>query len=160
MKIEDGKVALIHYTLTDDEGTVLDSSDGGDPLGYLHGAGNIIDGLEAALNGRGAGESFEIRIAPEDAYGVHDDAKVQEVPRASFDGIDSIEPGMQFQAETPEGLQIVRVIAVTDDTVRIDGNHPLADQALSFAVEVVEVRDATEEEAKHGHVHGDGGHQH
>ena len=160
MIIENGKVGLIHYTLTDDEGTVLDSSKDGDPLAYLHGGGNIIDGLETALTGRQTGESFTVRIEAEEAYGALDESLIQEVPRSAFDGVDTIEPGMEFEAETPDGIEVVRVVSVTDDTVGVDGNHPLAGQALTFAVQVVGVREATSEEQEHGHVHGAADHHH
>jgi FKBP-type peptidyl-prolyl cis-trans isomerase SlyD len=139
MQVSEKKVVAIDYTLKDDQGQVLDSSEGRDPLLYLHGASNIIPGLEAALAGKTQGDALSVRIAPEEAYGTRDDEKVQTVPRAMF-GEAAVE--------------------VDDETVTVDGNHPLAGAHLNFDVEVVEVRDATDEEIAHGHVHGPGGHHH
>jgi FKBP-type peptidyl-prolyl cis-trans isomerase SlyD len=160
MQIATNKVVEIHYTLTNDEGEVLDSSRGGDPLAYIHGVGNIIPGLERALTGHSAGDKFQVTIAPEDAYGLRDDGLVQSVPRSAFQGVDEILPGMQFQAQSPEGLQLVTVIDVDGDEVILDGNHPMAGVTLNFDVEVANIRDATAEELDHGHVHGPGGHHH
>ena len=156
MKAEKGKVVSIHYTLKNDAGSVLDSSEGRDPLNYLHGHGNIIGGLESALEGKASGEKLDVQIAPEDGYGVRDDNLLQSVPRTQFDPDQKIEPGMQFQA----GQQIVTVTEVSDDSVTVDGNHPLAGETLHFSVSVEEIRDASEEEIAHGHVHGPGGHHH
>lgn len=160
MQIADRTVASFHYTLTNDAGEVLDSSRGRDPLSYLHGAGNIVPGLEKAMVGRGVGEAFDVRVVPEEGYGVHHPQLVQDVPRSAFAGVDTIEPGMQFTARSPQGVQHVTVTKVTLDTVTVDGNHPLAGEHLNFAIEVTEVRAATEEELAHGHVHGPGGHHH
>lgn len=160
MLIAPQKIVLIHYTLTDEAGDVLDSSEGNDPLAFIQGVGNIIPGLEQALEGKAAGERFNVRIEPEDAYGDRDPELIQSVPITAFDGVADIEPGMQFQAETHEGLQMVTVIEVEGDEVILDGNHPLAGIPLHFDIEIVEVRDATEEELAHGHVHGQGGHHH
>lgn len=160
MKIAEQKVVSIHYTLTDESGTVLDSSSGGDPLAYLHGFGNIVPGLENALSGKAQGEKMKVTVAPEDGYGARDDRLVQEVPKSAFQGVPDVAPGMQFQAQGPQGARLVVVTAVAGDTVTVDANHPLAGQTLHFDVEVAEVRDATEEELEHGHVHGAGGHHH
>ena len=160
MQISAEKVVHIHYTLTNEEGDVLDSSEGHDPLAYIHGMGNIIPGLENALAGRQVGDRFDVSIAPEEAYGLRDDELIQAVPRSAFEGVDEIEPGMQFHAESPEGMQLVTVIDVMDDEVILDGNHPMAGMTLNFAVEVTDIRDATSEELDHGHVHGPGGHHH
>jgi FKBP-type peptidyl-prolyl cis-trans isomerase SlyD len=160
MKIADQTVASFHYTLTNDAGEVLDSSEGREPLSYLHGAGNVVPGLEREMLGRAAGDAFKVRVAPADGYGEHHAQLVQDVPRAAFAGVDRIEPGMQFQARSPQGVQNVVVTAVTDDTVTVDGNHPLAGEHLNFAVEVTQVRAASSEELAHGHVHGPGGHHH
>jgi len=152
--IGDNVVVSIHYTLTDSSGEVLDSSEGSDPLNYLHGAGNIIPGLERALVGKAVGSNLEVVVAPEDGYGeVHEDL-LQEVPMAAFQGVDDIEPGMAFEAQDQEGnARRVVVRSVSDDTVVVDANHPLAGVELNFAVEVVDIRDASEEEIAHGHVH-------
>jgi FKBP-type peptidyl-prolyl cis-trans isomerase SlyD len=160
MQIAPHKVVLIHYTLTDEEGEVLDSSEGNDPLAFIQGAGNIISGLERALEGKVAGDRLNVRVEPEDAYGVRDDELIQSVPVTAFEGAASIEPGMQFHAETQDGLQMVTVLAVEGDEVVLDGNHPLAGIPLHFDVEIIDVRDASEEELSHGHVHGAGGHHH
>lgn len=159
MKIADHSVVSIHYVLTNADGEQLDASDGG-PLQYLHGHKNIVPGLEEALTNRSAGDELDVAIPPEQAYGVRSEELVQEVPRSAFQGIDKIEPGMQFQAQTPQGAQLITVQSVDGDTIKIDGNHPLAGVALHFKVQVVEVREATEEEKAHGHVHGPGGHDH
>ena len=160
MQIANHKVVSIHYTLTNDEGDVLDSSKGQDPLAYLHGFGNIISGLENALSGRSLGDKFTVSIAPAEGYGERDNEMVQSVPKSAFQGVDEILPGMQFQAQSPDGMQLVTVIDVDGDEVILDGNHPMAGMTLNFEVEVTEVRDATAEELEHGHVHGPGGHHH
>lgn len=160
MQIADNTVAAFHYTLTNDAGEVLDSSRGREPLVYLHGAGNIVPGLEKAMAGRGAGDSFEVDVAPEEGYGIRHDELVQVVPRAAFQGVNTIEVGMQFQASGPQGSMSVTVTDVKDDEVTVDGNHPLAGETLHFAIEVADVRAATAEELSHGHAHGAGGHAH
>jgi len=158
--IADKHIVSIHYTLTDTDGETLDTSSGGDPLMYLHGAQNIIPGLENALTGKSVGDQVEVTIQPEDAYGEVDSELVQLVPLDAFDGIDDIEPGMQFEARSPEGdAQVVVVQEVNDQGVLIDGNHPLAGQVLHFDVAVEAIRDATEEEISHGHAHAPG-HEH
>ena len=161
MQIINNAIALIHYTLKDDEGEILDTSEGRDPLAYLHGSGNIIPGLEAELEGKTAGESIEVRVEPADGYGEKRDEMVQTIPLEHMpDGVE-LKVGMQLQAQTPEGeAQLVTIVGLTNTDVTLDGNHPLAGVALNFAVEVVEVRQATEEELSHGHVHGPGGHEH
>jgi FKBP-type peptidyl-prolyl cis-trans isomerase SlyD len=160
MQIAANAVVSIHYTLTNAAGEQLDSSAGQEPLAYLHGASNIIPGLENALTGKAQGDKLSVTVEPEEGYGQVRDELVQDVDRANFEGIDVIEPGMQFMAQTPWGQQPVTVVKVQDDVITLDGNHPLAGQTLNFDVEVVEVREATQEEIEHGHVHGAGGHQH
>lgn len=160
MQIAHHTVVSIHYTLTNEGGEVLDQSSTEAPLAYLHGAGNIISGLEKALDGRGSGERFTVTIAPRDGYGERDESMVQPVPRSAFQGVEEIQPGMQFQAESEEGIQLVTVMAVEGDTITLDGNHPMAGVTLIFEVEVGEIRAATAEEIAHGHVHGPGGHHH
>jgi len=151
--IANDKVVTIEYTVTDENNQVLDSSEGREPLKYLHGAGNIIPGLESALAGLKAGDEYEVEVAPADAYGEHNPQLVQDVPRAAFEGVDQIEPGMVFNAQGPQGQVQVTVTGVAEDTVTIDGNHPLAGKTLTFKGNVVDVRDATEEEVQHGHAH-------
>jgi FKBP-type peptidyl-prolyl cis-trans isomerase SlyD len=153
-------VVLIHYTLKDDDGKVLDSSAGGEPLAYIQGHGNLVSGLEKALEGKSQGNRIEVTLPPAEGYGTRNEALVQRVPKRSMQGSGEIRKGMQFQAQTDEGVRVFTVTAVVGDMVTLDGNHPLADQTLHFDVEVVEVRDATTEELEHGHVHGAGGHHH
>jgi len=160
MVIAADKVVLIHYTLTNDAGKALDSSSGGEPLAYLHGQGNLISGLEKALDGKQAGDKLSVRVEPADGYGVRDDSLVQQVPRRQFGGA-NLQPGMQFHAQTSQGhARAVTVKRIVGDMVTVDGNHPLAGEVLNFEVEIAEVRDATPEELEHGHVHGPGGHHH
>ncbi len=160
MQIALNSVAAFHYTLTDDQGQVIDSSEGREPLTYLHGSGQIVPGLERQMEGRRAGDTFTAEVAPEEGYGVHHAELMQEVPKAAFQGVEDIQPGMQFQGRGPQGEINVTVARVEGDTVFIDGNHPLAGQTLHFAIEVTDVRAASEEELAHGHVHGAGGHHH
>ena len=158
MQVADNMAVSIHYTLTNDDGEVLDSSIGDDALVYLHGRENIISGLEKALVGKVAGDKFNVRIAPENAYGELTDDMIQVISRDMFEGIDDIEVGMQFHADVSYGSGVVTVVSIDDDNITIDGNHPLAGLALTFDVEVIDVRAATEEEATHGHIHGAGCH--
>jgi len=158
MQVADNRAVSIHYTLTDDDGEVLDSSEGREALEYLHGSGNIISGLEKALEGKAVGDKFNIRIAAQDAYGEFADEMIQVISRSMFEGIDNIEVGMQFQADVNYGTGVVTVVEIDGDNITIDGNHPLAGQALTFDVEIVAIRPATEEEVAHGHIHGAGCH--
>jgi len=160
MKIAHEKVVSIHYTLKNDEGTVLDSSSGGHPLAYLHGFGNIIPGLESALEGKESGDTLSVTVEPGQGYGDRDERLVQAVPRSAFKGVEELAPGMQFQAQGPQGTRLVVVTQVAQDVVTVDANHPLAGQTLHFEVEISEVREATAEELEHGHVHGPDGHHH
>jgi FKBP-type peptidyl-prolyl cis-trans isomerase SlyD len=161
MQIAQDTVVHFHYTLTSEAGQVLDSSEGNEPLGYLHGNGNIIPGLEKALDGRSLGEKFEVSIPPAEAYGEHDQSLLQAVPKSAFQGLGELQPGMQFQAQTDQGPRIVTIAAVAEDSVTVDGNHPLAGQTLNFAIEVAGIREATATELEHGHVHGvDGSAEH
>ena len=161
MQVAQDKVVAFHYTLTNDAGEVLDTSSGGAPLAYLHGQGNIVAGLEKALDGRSVGEKLSVRVEAVDGYGIRDPALVKRVPRRSFGSVGKITPGMQFQAQLDRGqARVVTVTAVKGDMVTIDGNHPLAGENLNFDVEITEIRDPTAEELEHGHVHGPGGHHH
>lgn len=159
--ITHNSVVQFNYTLKDDNGQVIDQSPAGHPLAYLHGHHNIIPGLEAQLLGKAVGDKFTATIAPADAYGEFDEAAVQEVPKENFQGVDSIQAGMQFQSQTDDGhVMLVTVRDVQDDVVIVDANHPLAGKTLHFDVEVVDIRPATDEEIAHGHAHGVGGHHH
>jgi FKBP-type peptidyl-prolyl cis-trans isomerase SlyD len=160
MQITQNAVVLIHYTLTDDSGKTIDSSAGGEPLAYLHGNGNLIPGLERALEGKQSGDQVNVKIAPADGYGEHDKELVQRVPKRALKGIGNVYVGMQLQAQSEHGARSVTVTQVAGDMVTIDGNHPLAGQNLNFDVKIEEVRAASEEELSHGHVHGPGGHHH
>lgn len=160
MQIAPNTVVSMHYTLTDEGGQVLDSSAGQEPLVFLSGARNIIEGLDNAIQGKAAGDEMKVEVTPEEGYGPVHQELIQQVPRENFQGVDTIEVGMQFMAQTPNGQQPVTVIGVEEDGILLDGNHPLAGKSLSFDVEIVEVREATAEEVEHGHVHGEGGHEH
>lgn len=154
MNIDDKCVVSMHYTLTNENGEELDSSNGRDPLKYLHGASNIVPGLERALAGKAAGDNVQVVVQPDDGYGQVNPQMVQTVPRSAFEGAPEIKAGMQFQAQGPQGqVQMITVTDVTGDDVTVDGNHPLAGQVLHFEVSVEEVRAATEEELSHGHAH-------
>ena len=160
MQIAANRVAVIDYTLKDDDGDILDASQNGEFL-YLHGAHNIIPGLEAALEGKQAGDSIDVSIEPRDAYGERDPERIQVVPRDMFQTDEEIQPGMQFHAQSPDGhMMIITVTEVDDDEVTIDGNHEMAGMKLHFSVDVVDVREATAEEIEHGHVHGPDEHDH
>lgn len=160
MQIENNRVVTLVYTLKDNDENIIDKSDDGS-FCYLHGASNIIPGLENALTGKTAGEELSVSVAPEEAYGVRDDEKLQKVPRDMFPPEQEIEAGMQFHAQSPEGqTMVVTITAVEDDGITVDGNHPLAGIHLNFDVRIMEVRDASNEEIEHGHVHGPDGHQH
>jgi len=160
-KIADDHAVTIHYTLTNNAGDILDTSVDGEPLVYLHGAGNIIPGLEDALLGKAQGDDFKVTIQPEDGYGVRHPELMQVMPRSAFGGAGQLEVGMEFTAQGSDGhMQRVGITAIDGDNITIDGNHPLAGEVLNFSVTVEEVRKATREEMEHGHVHGAGGHHH
>lgn len=162
MNVEDKKVVSFHYTLTDDNGETLDSTrKRGEPMQYLHGANNIIPGLEKAMAGRAAGDSFQITVPPTEAYGERNDANVQRVALKKL-GLNAkqLQPGMILNLQTSKGPAQVTVLKVGRFNVDVDANHPLAGQALNFDVEILEVREASDDERSHGHVHGPGGHQH
>ncbi|MBE0484280.1 MAG: peptidylprolyl isomerase [Bacterioplanes sp.] len=161
MTIAQHKVATLHYTVVDvASGETIDSSEGGQPMTYLHGAQNIIPGLEQALEGKNVGDAFDVTIEPADAYGEYSEDRIQQVPVQAFEGVEQVEPGMAFTAQTEHGPVNLIVTEVNDDIVTVDANHPLAGKALAFSIKVEAVRDASEEELAHGHVHGEGGHQH
>jgi len=153
MQIDKHAVVTIDYTLTNEQGEVIDTSKNSQPLAYLHGTGNIIPGLEEALEGKSSGDEVEVSIPPEKAYGEHDEQLKQVVPRDRFEGVEQLEVGMQFQAQTEGGARIVTISGIDGDDVTVDANHPLAGETLHFEVAVRDVREATADEIEHGHVH-------
>ncbi len=161
MTIAQHKVVTIHYEVSDsDSDEVIDSSENSEPMTYLHGARNIIPGLEQALEGKSEGDELEVTIPPAEAYGERSEDRIQQVPMEAFQGMDKVEPGMAVTAQTEQGQINLVVTAVENDVVTVDANHPLAGKSLKFKVTVEQVRDASEEELAHGHVHGPGGHHH
>lgn len=156
MIVSKDSVVSIHYTLRDNDGNILDSSTGREPLNYIHGRGNLIIGMEEGIEGKSNGDQFNLKISPEKGYGLKNEQLVQKVPIKSF-GDQKVEAGMQFNTQNG---QVVTVTEVDKESVTVDANHPLAGVALNFEVEVVSVREATQEEIDHGHVHGPGGHHH
>ena len=160
MQLTKNKVATLNYTLSDKDNNTLDKSNDGS-FTYLHGANNIIPGLENALDGKQAGDEVKVVIEPQDAYGERSLEKIQKVPRDMFPPDVDIKEGMQFQAQSDNGQPVIVTITnIEPDEVVVDGNHPMAGIQLHFEVELVDVRDATDEELEHGHVHGPGGHEH
>ncbi|EGM69227.1 peptidylprolyl isomerase [Shewanella sp. HN-41] len=157
MKITQHSAVTIHYRLSDQEGRLLEDSFSAEPMLYLHGTENLIPGLEAALEGKVKGEKLDVTISAEEAYGPYHDGLRQAVPLEAFGDIEDIVPGMRFIAETEMGQRPVQVVEVKDDVVIVDGNHPLAGQALSFSIEILDVREGTAEEIAHGHIHAHGG---
>ena len=160
MPIARDSVVTIHYILKDDAGEVIDSSSSGEPLAYLHGHGNIVPGLERELTGRDVGEKVSVKVPPAEGYGEYDKGLVQSVPRRALRGIKDVREGMHLHAQTEEGPRTVTVTRVAGDMVTLDGNHPLAGKNLNFDIQIEDVRQATEEELSHGHVHGAHGHHH
>jgi FKBP-type peptidyl-prolyl cis-trans isomerase SlyD len=160
MQITPGSVVVFDYTLTDDDKDIIDSSVGSEPLAYIQGEGQIVPGLEKAMEGKKAGDSFKISIAPEEAYGVHDPENISVVPADQIEGGEELEEGMQLHTEGEFGEQTVIITKIVGNEVTIDGNHPLAGMTLHFDISIRDVRPATDEERDHGHVHGPGGHHH
>ena len=160
MQVAKHKVVSLNYKLTDDAGDEIDRSTDG-PLLYLHGAGALVPGLENALDGKSIGDELKVSLTPQDGYGERDEKLCSEVNREHFEGVDELEVGMQFFIPSDDGGedQFVFVTAVSEETVTIDGNHPLAGIHLVFDVAVVDIREATAEEIEHGHAHGPGGHE-
>lgn len=161
MQIADKHVVTLHYTVKTSDGEAIDSSLDGEPLAFIQGSNFMIAGLEEALYGKQKGDSFEVTIAPEKAYGERHEKLVQKVPANMFEGMD-VEVGMSFRATTDGGEQSVTIIDKDDEHVTVDGNHPLSGHTLGFDVSIEDVREATSDELAHGHVHGEGGcgHQH
>jgi len=161
MTIQQHKVVSIHYKVMDAASEEeIDSSANGDPMIYLHGASNIIPGLEQALEGKVVGDELEVTVEAAEAYGEYSEDRVQQVPIEAFQEMEKIEPGMAVTAQTDQGTINLLVTEVDETTVTVDANHPLAGKMLKFEVKIEAVRDASEEEMEHGHVHGPGGHDH
>lgn len=156
MIVADNKVVKMHYSVMDNNKNTIDNSFDGEPLEFIVGTGFLIPGLEDALQGKQAGDTFSVSVSPENGYGERHDDLMQAVPKSMFEGME-IEVGMQFRATTDDGDQSVMIIEIQDEDVIVDGNHPLSGITLNFDVEILEVRDATADELAHGHVHGAGG---
>lgn len=161
MTIQDKSVVAMHYELKNDQGEILDKSEKGDPLYYLHGAENIIPGLEKELTGKKVGDELEVRVEPQDGYGEFDEELIQPLPRDMFADIKNLAVGEELQAQEEDGsIRFFTVKEIKDDEVIIDSNHPLAGETLNFKVKIEEIREATAEELEHGHVHSPGHHHH
>jgi FKBP-type peptidyl-prolyl cis-trans isomerase SlyD len=159
MEIAPRAAVTIEYTLKDDAGKVLDSSEGRKPLVYLHGLGNLVPGLEKALEGKAPGATLDVTLAPEEGYGHRDEKLVRKLPLRKL-ADKSPQPGHRTRAQYEDGYRFVQVTAVSGDYATVDGNHPLAGMTLHFSVKVLDVRAATPDELEHGHAHGEGGHHH
>ncbi|MEX0936751.1 MAG: peptidylprolyl isomerase [Pirellulales bacterium] len=159
MEVTKHKVVTIDYKLSDPKGTVLDSSEQVGPLSYIHGVGGLIPGLENALEGKTEGDSFQTTVPPEEGYGQRDERLVQRAPKQDLAELDEVAVGMQLRVVEPDGSRVVTVVDVDDEAVTLDGNHILAGIPLTFDVAVVGIREATDEELQHGHVHGANGHE-
>lgn len=159
MQIENGKVVSFHYKVFGEDGAMIEET-GEQPMLALHGADNMIAGVEKALTGRSAGDHFEVTVTPEEGYGVAQPANIQRISAKYLRHAGKLRPGMQVPVHTDQGQRWVTVLKVGLKTVDVDANHPLAGRTLRFVIDVVDVRDATEEEKSHGHAHGPGGHQH
>ena len=160
MNIEKDRVVSFHYILRDDAGNTVEDSNGGDAMVYLHGARNIVVGLETELEGHAAGDEIRVTVPAEQGYGAYDPNLKQRIPLKRLKGVKKLEPGMRLQINTSKGARVATVVKVGRFHADLDANHPFAGRALDFEVRVVDVREATEEELQHGHAHGPGGHQH
>lgn len=152
MKISKNQVVSIAYQLRNQDGVLIDESPANQPLTYLHGNNNLIIGLEKALEGKTVGDKIEVRVEPQEGYGEYNEAMVQRVPKSAFQGVDNLEAGMRFIAETNQGPLPVVITAVDGDEVVVDGNHMLAGQPLHFNVEITDIREGTAEEIAQGHI--------
>jgi FKBP-type peptidyl-prolyl cis-trans isomerase SlyD len=159
MKIADKKAVAIEFTLKDDAGELIETSVGKDSLWYMQGLGNLVPGLEKALEGKDVGETVDVKLPPADAYGERDDKEIRKIPLRKFKA-PRIQVGGRYQIQGDDGPRVVVVKSVSGDYALVDGNHPLAGKTLHFICKVIEVRDATEDEQEHGHVHGHEGHGH
>jgi FKBP-type peptidyl-prolyl cis-trans isomerase SlyD len=160
MIIAKDSVVTMNYTLKNDAGEIMDTSEGREPLTYLHGVGGLIPGLESELEGKAAADKLKVVIAPEHAYGNRRDDLLRVVSKDGFQGDEELTEGMRVQLDTEQGPVVAVIAKIEDKDVTLDMNHPLADMTLHFDVEVINVREASADEIAHGHVHGEGGHQH
>ncbi len=160
MAIEERKVVSFHYTLSNDEGEQMESSREGNPMVYLHGYRNIIPGLENAMAGKDVGDTFEVTVEPKEAYGERNPNAVQRLSAKLFPEPRKLRPGQMVQLQTKQGPMQAVVVKVGRFNIDVDANHPLAGQTLTFDVEIIDIRDATQEEIDHGHAHGPGGVNH
>jgi len=158
MMVEKDKVVSFHYVLTDASGEQVESSREHEPMSYLHGANNIIRGLEKAMEGHAINDKFTATIEPEEAYGVRNEKNVQRIAIKRLKIQGKLHPGQVLSLRTKQGPVQVTVVKVGRFNVDVDGNHPLAGQTLTFDVEITAIRDATDEEIKHRHIHGPDGH--
>jgi FKBP-type peptidyl-prolyl cis-trans isomerase SlyD len=158
MQVGNNRVVAIDYTLKDDDGKIIDTSQGREPLSYIQGIGNLIPGVETALEGKAEGERVEITVPPETGYGVRDEALVLSLDRDKFGEVEDLQEGLRFRMDSGDESMIFTVTNIEDDKVHVDGNHPLAGMTLHFDITVQSIRDATTEELEHGHVHGDAHH--
>lgn len=154
MKVSKDKVISANYVLKNAEGELIDESTPESPMAYIHGIGDVAEGLEKALEGKVVGDKINVTLTPDEAYGAFDESLVQEVSKEMFNDVETLEEGLVFQAETPEGeVREYEIVAIEGEKVTIDSNHPLAGETLVFDIEITEIRDATAEELEHGHVH-------
>jgi FKBP-type peptidyl-prolyl cis-trans isomerase SlyD len=160
MRIEKDRVVVFHYSLSDESGAAIESSRGAEPLAILHGHGNIIAGLEQAMSGRAAGETFSVSVPPEQGYGPRREDFTQRIPKKYFRNGDALKPGMSATLGTQDGPRTVIIMKVGSSVVDVDLNHPMAGKTLNFDIEITDVREASAEEIVHRHVHGPGGHHH
>jgi FKBP-type peptidyl-prolyl cis-trans isomerase SlyD len=160
LQIDADTVVTFHYTLRGEDGALIESSAGKEPVIYMHGHANIVPGLEREMAGKQAGDKFTSTVPAELAYGPHDPNAVHRIPTKHLATKGKIVPGQMVAVNTREGERYARVVKVGHFNVDLDLNHPLAGKTLVFEIELVDVRAATEEEIAHGHAHGPGGHGH
>ncbi len=160
MKISKNTVVSLNYTLKNSEGELIDSTEGKEPLVYLHGVGGMIPGLETGLEGQEAGANFKVIVSPNDGFGARNEDLIHIVPKSGFQGDEEMQIGMQVQLQTEQGMTIATITEIEGEDVTLDMNHPLSGVELHFDVNILELRSATDEEIAHGHVHGPGGHHH
>lgn len=160
MSIQKDKVVYFHYTLSNEGGDLVESSKDSNPMTFLYGHGNILPALEPEFDGKDTGEQFQVTLPPEKAYGVRNEEAAQRIPIKHLATKTKLKKGMAVKVNTEQGMRDVTIVKVGKFNVDVDTNHPLAGMTLTFDIAIEEVRDATEEELAHGHVHGVGGHQH